>query len=104
MKKLTTIITVIVIILSACILLAFAGNAEEKAPETYANTARVMAISYGTDTVVVEDYNGNLWAFYGTEDWMEGDCVSLVMSDEGTEEIVDDVILSVRYSGWTLAR
>ena len=98
MKKL--IVTVIILICA----LFFVAALRQPVPETYANTGRVMAISVGTDTVIVEDFSGNLWAFYGAEDWMDGDCVSLVMCDAGTEEIYDDEILSVRYSGWTLAR
>ena len=98
MKKL--IVTLIVLICA----LFFVAAVSQPVAETYANTGRVMAISTGTDTVIVEDCSGNLWAFYGVEDWMVGDCVSLVMSDAGTEEIYDDEILSVRYSAWTLAR
>ena len=98
MKKL--IVTLIILICA----LFFVAAVSQPVARTYAATGRVMAISTGTDTVIVEDYNGNLWAFYGVEDWQEGDCVSLVMSDAGTEEIYDDEILSVRYSGWTLVR
>ena len=98
MKKL-----IVALIILICALF-FVAAVSQPVAQTYANTGRVMAISAGTDTVVVEDYNGNLWAFYGVEDWQEGDCVSLVMSDAGTEEIYDDEILSVRYSGWTLVR
>lgn len=98
MKKL--IVTLIILICT----IFFVAAIRQPVAKTYANTGVVMAISTGTDTVVVEDYNGNLWAFYGVEDWQEGDCVSLVMSDAGTEEIYDDEILSVRYSGWTLVR
>ena len=96
MKKL-----IVTIILLICTLF-FVAAVRQPVAETYANTGRVMAV--GTDTVIVEDYSGNLWAFYGCEDWQEGDCVSLVMSDNATEEIYDDEILSVRYSGWTLGR
>lgn len=98
MKKL--IVTIIILICT----LFFVAALRQPAAKTYAATGRVLALSTGTDTVVVEDYNGNLWTFYGVEDWQEGDCVSLVMSDAGTEEIYDDEILSVRYSGWTLVR
>ena len=98
MKKL-----IVTLIILTCALF-FVAALSQPVAKTYANTACVMAISTGTDTVIVEDFNGNLWAFYGVEDWLEGDCVSLVMSDAGTEEIYDDEILSVRYSGWTLVR
>lgn len=94
---------IITVILLICAMF-FVAAVRQPVPATYANTGRVMAVSAGTDTVIVEDYSGNLWAFYGAEDWMEGDCVSLVMGDNATPELTDDEILSVRYSGWTLAR
>ena len=98
MKKL--IISLIICICAPFFIAAL----RQPTSNTYANTACVIALSPGTDTVIVEDYSGNLWAFYGCEDWQIGDCVSLVMDDAGTEEIYDDEILSVRYSGWTLVR
>ena len=91
------------LIICICALF-FVAALRQPTSTTYANTACVVAVSPGTDTVVVEDFSGNLWAFYGVEDWQIGDCVSLVMDDAGTEEIYDDEILSVRYSGWTLVR
>lgn len=37
--------------------------------ETYAMTTVVVSLDYDTDTVEVEDFNGNVWAFDGCEDW-----------------------------------
>lgn len=68
----------------------------------YALTTQVVAINRSDDIVVVEDGNGNLWQFYGSEDWEVGDCASLIMSDCGTAEIYDDEIISARYSSFTV--
>lgn len=56
------------------------------------------------DTVTVEDSNGNLWSFNGAEDWEVGDGCALIMHDNSTREIVDDVIISTRYqqNDWSL--
>ena len=70
----------------------------------YALTCEVVEIDREANTVTCEDYNGNLWEFYGTEDWQEGDCASLLMNSKGTPSIYDDAIEGARYSAWTLTR
>lgn len=52
-----------------------------------------------TDTVTFTEPNGNRWSFEGVEDWCEGDKIAVIMSDNGTPEIIDDEIVSVRYKG-----
>lgn len=63
----------------------------------YPLTSTVTEIS--NNTVTVEDSNGNLWSFDGTEDWQVGDCCALIMDDNNTKDIRDDVIISTRYQG-----
>lgn len=61
----------------------------------------VTEVNYETDEVFCEDFVGNVWSFYGTEDWIEGDIASLLMDTMGTEEtIYDDEIVRARYTGW----
>lgn len=70
--------------------------------EYYALTTIVAEVDYTTDTVVCVDSTGNAWAFTGCEDWLVDDVCSLMMCDQGTDNIEDDTIVSVRYSGYTL--
>lgn len=70
----------------------------------YPETAIVTELDYATDTVTVECFNGNLFSFYGTEDWAEGDICSMLMNDNGTPIVYDDEILSVKYSGYITKR
>ena len=65
----------------------------------YALSTVVTSIDTSTDTVTVEDYNGNLWSFYGIEDWQNGDRCSLIMSTNNTPSIYDDIIVSQKYDG-----
>lgn len=51
------------------------------------------------DTVTVEDTTGNLWSFNGAEDWEINDTCALIMDDNSTKDIHDDVIISTRYQG-----
>ena len=57
----------------------------------------VTEINIKDDSVTVEDPNGNLWDFYGIEDWEVGDGCSLLMDNNGTENIEDDIIISTQY-------
>ena len=92
MKKLTAI--ALILILTAIALTACA--------EIYPQTAIVTEVNYTDDLVTVETFTGFQFSFEGCEDWMEGDCASLIMDDNGTDKIFDDLIIMARYSGWTL--
>lgn len=49
------------------------------------------------DTITMIDCNGNVWEACGYEDLLPGDYVAVAFSDNGTDIIYDDVILSVWY-------
>ena len=51
------------------------------------------------ETVTVKDSNGDLWSFNGAEDWEINDSCALIMDDNNTKDISDDVIISTRYQG-----
>jgi len=85
-----------------CIILAGAlifSAASAFALELYALAGRIVGFDYASDEVFFVDGAGLVWSFYGIEDWSIGDIVACVMSDNNTEEIDDDIILSVRYNG-----
>lgn len=90
MKKLMILILAIVII--ACTTCSCG-----KSSTLYPETGKVVEIC--KDTVSVETYTGNVFEFYGSEDWMIGDCISLIMDGCGTAEVNDDAIITVKYSG-----
>ena len=65
------------------------GAKEAEAPALYPNVGIVTEVDTESDTVYWSDGN-NKWFFYGTEDWMVGDGIAVIMLDEGPEEITDD--------------
>ena len=65
----------------------------------YPMTGIVTELNETDDTVTVETATGFRFAFYGVEDWQIGDFASCIMYDNGTDEITDDAILTVRYAG-----
>lgn len=70
--------------------------------DIYPKTAKVVEVNYDEDLVTIETCTGITYTFEGCEDWTEGDGVSLIMEDNGTESILDDSILMAEYTGWTL--
>lgn len=66
----------------------------------YPKAGIVIEVNYETDTVTVEDCNGDLWEFGDTSDWEEGDIVAMIMFDCFSKEIYDDIIVSNRYCGY----
>ena len=94
---------IFVVSLTACLastdLLRPAETASSVRSSVYPLTTKVVMVDYPTDVVWCKDFNGNIWEFYGCEDWAIGDIASLLMNDNGTEIIYDDEIMSARYQG-----
>ena len=52
--------------------------------------------------LTLKDFNGNEWTYISEDsDWLKGDIASLIMCDNGTEDIEDDIIIYARYSGYS---
>lgn len=68
--------------------------------ETYALTTVVVSLDYDADVVECMDFNGNVWAFDGCEDWALFDVCSMTMDDMNTNSIYDDAIINCHYDGW----
>lgn len=65
----------------------------------YANCGTVTAIDRENNSVTFTDSIGHAWMFSGVEDWQLGDTVAAIMNDNGTANVTDDIIVSVRYCG-----
>lgn len=65
----------------------------------YPLTTQVVEISPSADVVACVDGAGNLWEFYGVEDWQVGDFASLLIDSKGTPSIYDDEIMMTCYAG-----
>lgn len=63
----------------------------------YSAVMKVRKIDLDEDTVYVENWAGYVYSFYGVDDWMEGDYCSLIMSNNYTDDILDDKIKSESY-------
>lgn len=68
----------------------------------YPKTTVCLAVNHQTEVVTVADCNGTEWTFTGCQDFEEGDLIALIMNDSATpDNILDDTIITVRYSGGT---
>ena len=73
---------------------------DEIMSHVYPMIATVIQINRIDDAVIVEDDYNHQWVFMGCDDWCEGDIAALIMDDNGTELIYDDIIMDVKYIGW----
>lgn len=95
MRKTALIIALVAFVLTV----ASATSSQPPVEHLSPHCGIVVAVNHAADTVTVEDPAGNLWVFYGAEDWTCGDIAALLMDDCGTPSIYDDKIVSVRYCG-----
>lgn len=75
------------------------NDAQLSVDNLYPHAAVVVEVDDVGDRVYVSDYNGEVWMFYGSEDWLVGDIAAMVIDNMGTPEIAGDRIISVRYCG-----
>lgn len=96
MKQVVTILTLLVVI-----SMVVCGCVFDKPHELYAKSTVVIDVDYDDDLVTVQDFFGNVWQFFGCEDWAEGDICALTMDNNGTSDtIYDDFITNTNYCGW----
>lgn len=83
-KKAAAIIAIVAILCSFGIL--------------YPQLFMVTEVDYDDDLVAVETVNGDVFWFYGCDDWATGDLCVAILYNHMTDEIIDDEILGVRYA------
>ena len=70
------------------------------APAEYRKMTTVYSLDPADDAVIVVDNDGELWEFYGVEDWAIGDYCELTMIDAGKPGYKwDDEITHTVYKG-----
>ena len=102
MKK-NILLSICAIIFACCAISFIFGKYIAKSKmETnlYPKTGVVYYVDHSTDIILIEDFFGELWLYEGADDWMEGDICAMIMDNNGTEEIKDDEIMTIRYDGW----
>lgn len=99
---------IIAVFMAAAVLLAALGyligakSGNSRPRRVYPMTTRVICVDTDADLVCCLDSIGQVWAFYGVEDWEVGDCAALLMDDNDTQNIYDDIIVTARYDAWSV--
>lgn len=90
-----------VLVLALILALIFCYEVNGASAENlYVLVGVVNDLDFDNNLVIVVDCTGEEWAFEGIEDWCRGDIVGMLMSDNGTEIIYDDIILATFYNGY----
>lgn len=84
-------------IIALVILLTIATTATA---ETYPQTFIVTETDQAADLLTLETFTGFTFQAYGIEDYETGDIVAAIMEDNNTDDITDDIILQLRYTGY----
>ena len=84
-----------IIIIIAMLCNFFAPSAAMQS-QLYAKS--LVCVNVLQDVATVEDRRGDIWQA-DAEDWSTGDHAAAIMSDAGTPEIEDDIIVAIRYEG-----
>lgn len=102
-KMLTVLITALM--LTSCTNTTKANSKTETETvevKQYPSVTVVIDVNYEDNVVAIQDAVGYIYVFTGTEDWEVGDACAVIFSNNGTEKIYDDEIVSVRYSSFEL--
>lgn len=76
------------------------GQTKEPKSE-YPETFTVIATNVGADYIVLRNFTGHFYVWGNCEDWEPGDIASAIMNDNGTADVTDDIIVTLKYSGYT---
>lgn len=98
MKKFIALIIILALAFGFCGGRFYENKRMEK--YLYPNSGYIVYTDYENDLILIEDTSGMRWLYEGAEDWMEGDMCSLIMNNNGTENITDDEIVKIHYEGW----
>lgn len=94
-----SILTAVVVILAGFVItiLEYNTSIARIKVNIYPLLTTVTGVDRDKDLVTVEDNNGFIWQFEGTDDWEEGDLCNCLMDNKGTKKIFDDEIIMTRY-------
>lgn len=71
-----------------------------KRAENYPLCGVVESVNYEENYITIVDNSGNAWEWEDTKDWQKNDIAAMIMNDNGTAEIIDDIIVNIRYIDW----
>lgn len=90
------VVTHLVIVTIFVVCLIYRASSPTTNDTNYTMQAKVIDVDTTSDTVQIEDSHGEIWEFFGTENFQKDNSVIVLMDNQGTSTVYDDEILSVR--------
>lgn len=90
------VVTHLVIVTIFVVCLIHRTNSSTTNDTNYTMQAKVINVDTASDTVQIEDSHGEVWEFFGAENFQKDNSVIVLMDNQGTSTVYDDEILSVR--------
>ena len=88
----------VVILIFACTLCCvneIRKSSKNNIDSYYPMDTVVREIDYDNNIVIVENNDGELFSFFGTDSFKVNDSCALLMYDNSTSDITDDVIIQI---------
>ena len=80
-----------------------AGRSLNRKGEVYPDCGVITKIRNGMVFITMQ--NGNVFRFADEAgDWCVGDLVAVMLNDNGTSKVSDDIVVRAKYSGWISKR
>ena len=64
----------------------------------YVNNGVVVSVDTEHNIVTYKDNNGHLWSFSDAEGWHTMDRITVIMDDNNTNIVTDDIIVTYKHS------
>ena len=99
-KKISTwVVLVVMAIMAAGCWYGITITKQATTEHLYPRVGQVTEINRSWGYVAIKDSVGELWLLYDVDDWAVGDVVSMMLNDNNTDTITDDIIVKAYYSG-----
>ena len=92
----------LLVLILAVTITAAAMNIAGAQAEQYAMYGYIIELNEEQDIVYFIDEQGEIWSFYGIEDWKAEQVIIIIMDDMDTENIYDDEIQFVLSYEWVI--
>ena len=89
----------IFVLLSAMVLALFNSAIDFESSNFYPTCGTVVEVNLEEDYILIKDFSNNLWMMSDCEDWAVNDLVAMIMYDNNTSIIYDDIIIDAKYCG-----
>lgn len=88
-------ITIIIFACTLCCVNEIRKSSKNNIDSYYPMNTVVREIDYNNNIVIVENNDGELFSFFGTDSFKVNDSCALLMYDNNTSDITDDIIIQI---------